>query len=267
MKKRKKPIKVLDLYEAGIGDAEDWNKRLKHQFKGDAKEYTRALKAGFNFMDKRMSRTHGTRGDFEDFTDIYKDVKNTKISDSSWEKANALTDRWRNFLSNEASQFFSNNIRRNAVQTLGDRTYVNFSSSNYTRTGKVRKRKRKDRTTHERIANHNEEVAAWLLYKALRDAGEDVDLKTGIADYISPYILALVSIFENKAGHRLNVITDIEEIDAGGGVGRVVSFKFAPRVLKALQKIVPKIEKEEKEGKGVRIYTNKYENFRKLPNK
>ncbi|MBR2870778.1 MAG: hypothetical protein IKB98_05325 [Clostridia bacterium] len=101
----------------------------------------------------------------------------------------------------------------------------------------------------------------------MRDAGEDVDLKTGIADYISPYILALVSIFENKAGHRLNVITDIEEIDAGGGVGRVVSFKFTPRVLKALQKIVPKIEKEEKEGKGVRIYTNKYENFRKLPNK
>ncbi|MBR3199421.1 MAG: hypothetical protein IKG27_05350 [Bacilli bacterium] len=100
----------------------------------------------------------------------------------------------------------------------------------------------------------------------MRDAGEDVDLKTGIADYISPYILALVSIFENKAGHRLNVITDIEEMETDG-VSRVVSFKFAPRVLKALQKIVPKIEKEEKEGKGVRIYTNKYENFRKLPNK
>ena len=266
MKKKKKTFKVLDLYSAGLDDAKSWNERLKHQFKGDAKEYTRALKAGFNFMDKRLSRTQGTRGDFEDFDDIYKDVKSVKISNTNWEKANALTDKWRNFLSNEASTFFGNNIRRNSVQTFKDRTYVNFSSSNYTRTGNLRKRKRKDRTTHERISNHNEEVAAWLLYKALRDAGEDVDLKTGIADYISPYMLALVSIFENKAGHRLNIITDIEEMETDG-VSRVVSFRFTPRVLKALQKIVPKIEKEEKEGKGVRIYTNKYENFRKLPKK
>ena len=265
MKKKKKTFKVLDLYDAGTDDVETWNDKLKHQFKGDAKEYMRALKAGFNFIDKRISRTQGTRGDFEDFDDIYKDIKKMKISNASWKSANELTDKWRNFLSNDASQFFSNNIRRNAVQTLGDRTYVNFNSSTYTRTGNLRKRKRKGTTTHERIANHNEEVAAWLLYKALRDAGEDVDLETGIADYISPYILALVSIFENKAGHRLNIITDIEEIETGG-VGRAVSFKFTPRVLKALRKIVPKIEKEQKEGK-IRIYTNKYENFRKLPKK
>ncbi|MBR3199622.1 MAG: hypothetical protein IKG27_06380 [Bacilli bacterium] len=78
-------------------------------------------------------------------------------------------------------------------------------------------------------------------------------------------MLALVSIFENKAGHRLNIITDIEEMETDG-VSRVVSFRFTPRVLKALQKIVPKIEKEEKDGE-IRIYTNKYENFRKLPKK
>ena len=264
MKKKKKTFKVLDLYEAGTDFEETWSEKIKYQFKGDAKEYTRALKAGFNFIDKRLSRTQGPRGDFDDFADIYKDVKKLKISNASWKNANEITTRWRNFVSNDISDYFGDNIRRSAVQTVGDRTYVNLSNSIYTRTGNLRKRKRQGLTGHDRIANHNEEVAAWKLYKTLLDNGEDVDLETGIADYISPYMLALVSIYENMAGHRLNIITDIEEMETDG-VSRVVSFRFTPRVLKVLRKIAPKILKEEK-GE-IKIYTNKYNTFRKLPKK
>ena len=265
MKKKKKSFKVLDLYDAGTDDAETWNSKIKYQFKGDAKEYTRALKAGFNFIDKRLSRSQGTRGDYEDFADIYKEVKNLKISNANWKSVNEITNKWRNFVSNDISDFFGDNIRRSAVQTKGDRTYVSLSNSVYTRTGNIRKRKRKGITSYERIANHNEEVAAWKLYKMLRDNGEDVDLETGIADYISPYMLSLISIYENTAGHRLNIVTDIEEVETGSMDYRAVSFRFSPRVLKALRKIVPKIDAEE--GTEIKIYTNKYENFRKLPKK
>lgn len=264
MKKKKKTFKVLDLWDAGNDINNDWNERVSIQFKNDAKEYTRALKAGINFLDKRISRAQGTRGDIEDFEKIYKDIKGTKISEANWEKANALTNKWRNFVSNDISELFAENIRRSSVNTAKGRTYVNISNSVYTRTGNYKKRKRQGRTSHERIASHNEKVAAWKLYKTLVENGEDVDLKTGIADFVSPYILALVSIYENMAGHRLNIITDIEEVDTGETY-RAVSFRFNPKILKSLRTIAEKIEKEK--DTQIKVYTNKYENFRKLPKK
>lgn len=264
MKQKRKSFRVLDLWDAGTEDADVWNERIDYQFKGDAKEYARALKAGINFLDKRFSRNTVMANDYEKYLDIYKDIKSVKISNATWSKNKELTNKWRNFLS-DIDANFSNNIKNNTVETLKGRTYINVSNSVYSRTGNLKKRKRKGRSNHERIANHNEVVAAWKLYKTLRDNGEDVDLKTGIADFISPYMLALVSIYENTAGHRLNIITDIEEHDTGETY-RAVSFRFTPRVLKQLQKIVPKIEKEEKDG-TIRIYTNKYENFKKLPKK
>ena len=264
MKKKRKSFRVLDLWDAGNLPEEKWDKRIEYQFKGDAKEYARALKAGINFLDKRFSRTTVMANDYEKYLDVYNEIKNTKISNASWNRNKDLTNKWRNFLS-DIDVSFADNLKNYTVQTLEGRTYVNLSNSIYTRTGNLRKRKRKGTSSHERIANHNEVVAAWKLYKILRDNGEDVDLKTGIADFISPYMLALISIYENTAGHRLNIITDIEEHDTGETY-RAVSFRFTPRVLKELQKIVPKIEKEEKDGK-IRIYTNKYENFRKLPKK
>ena len=264
MKQKKKSFKVLDLWDAGTESPETWNKRIDYQFKGDAKEYARALKAGINFLDKRFSRTTVMANDYEKYLDVYKDIKSIKISNANWAKNKELTNKWRNFLDNIDDSFRSN-LKNYTVQTLKGRTYVNLSNSVYSRTGNLKKRKRKGTSNHERIANHNEVVAAWKLYKMLRDNGEDVDLKTGVADFISPYMLALVSIYENTAGHRLNIITDIEEHDTGDTY-RAVSFRFTPRVLKELQKIVPKIEKEEVDGK-IRIYTNKYENFKKLPKK
>lgn len=263
MKKKKKSFKVLDLWEAGTDDVERWDKRINYQFKGDAKEYARALKAGINFLDKRFSRSTVMAQDYEKYLDVYNDIKNTKISNATWSKNRDLTNKWRNFM-DEIDVSFADSLKNYTVQTVGDRTYVSLANSVYSRTGNLKKRKRKGVSSHERIANHNEVVAAWKLYKILRDNGEEVDLKTGIADYISPYMLALVSIYENTAGHRLNIITDIEEHDTGETY-RAVSFRFTPRVLKELQKIVPKIEKEE--GTQIKIYTNKYENFRKLPKK
>ena len=264
MKKKKKTFKVLDLWDAATLNQDLWNERISYQFKNDAKEYTRALKAGFNFMDKRFSRATVMKSDYDKYLDLYKDVKNVKISNTNWDKAKDLTTRWRNFIE-EGGFDFGEAVRHSTVQTAGNRTYVNLNSDYYTRTGNVRKRKRKAKTSYERIANHNEEVAAWKLYKMLRDNGEDVDLKTGIADYISPYMLSLVSIYENTAGHRLNIIENIEEVETGTTDYRAVSFRFSPRVLKVLQKIVPKIDAEE--GTQIKLYTNKYENFRKLPKK
>ncbi|MBR2871489.1 MAG: hypothetical protein IKB98_09000 [Clostridia bacterium] len=76
--------------------------------------------------------------------------------------------------------------------------------------------------------------------------------------------MALVSIYENMAGHRLNIITDIEEVDTGETY-RAVSFRFNPKILKSLRTIAEKIEKEK--DTQIKVYTNKYENFRKLPKK